>query len=344
MQPVVRFPRLFLHWNKYASIWSPIVLIQYPSCSLDNQESLNRFSSISSYSSRLEKSRLPVVFGTVTPSYITGPSIHHEIGPYSNHPKFKRTVRHALNMIRTVETLVSTIIHQTTPITEQVLNEVTLGLQAAREELLMGLGRFFWGGMAVNTNLNDAEKQIRHGVHVMSEVVHTLFKECYDVDLGLDDSEVDIRGSVFDHSLEMNGGTDQLVLYVFNPHSHTMNTILKISVGFPAICAFSDSDQLIDQQVYIDIEQGIWLFLPIEISPLSSRVIVLRHCKNNTDYRTRTTELRKERNIVVEPTHGVVLNSQGEIKSLIDGNQTVPLRSYVGYYRGSDVRACRTGL
>ena len=199
------------------------------------------------------------------------------------------------------------------------------------------------GGTAIKANLNEVEKQIRHSLHIVSEVVHSLFTDCYGVDLGLDDHEVDVRGSVFDNSLQMNSLSEQVVLFVFNPHSHPMNTIMKISVGFPAICAFSESDQLIRQQVYSDIDQGILLILPIEVSPLSSRVIVLRHCKNNTEYRTRTMGLRKEKAIVVESAHGVILDSQGEMESLTDGNETLPFRSYVGQYRGSDVRACRTG-
>ena len=340
---VRHFPRLFLHWNKYNGICHPFPLSQYQLRSLDVQGLLDRLSSISSYSSRLEESKLPVIFGTVTPFFIRGPNVHHEIGPYSNQPKFKRSVRHALTMIQSVETLVTTILHQTPGVTSQTLRTATLGLHAAREELLIGLGRYFLGGTAINMNLNEIEKQIRHALHIVSEVVHSLFADSYGVDLGLDDHEVDVRGSIFDHSLEMDSLTEQIVLFVFNPHSHTMNTVLRISVGFPAICAFSDSDQLIRQQVFTDTEQGIWLILPVEVSPLSSRVIILRHCKNNTEYRTRTMELRKEKNIVVEPVHGIVLNSQGEIDSFTDGNETLPFRSYVGQYHGSDVRACRTG-
>lgn len=279
----------------------------------------------------------------MSPSYVSNTRVHHEIGHYANKPQFKRLIRHAGVMLESVETLMATILHKASRVSPQTIRTVTLGIQSVREELMEIQGRYFLGGTAINANLHQVAKEIRHGIHVLSAITHKLFSDVFDVDLMLDDSEIDLRGSVFDHSMEMDSTKEQILLVVFNPHSHTMNTVIRIPVGFPTICAFSESNHTITQQIYTDIEQANWILISVILPPLSSRLIVLRHCRNNAEYRMRASELKEDKKMIIEPTHGIVLDSQGEVESFIHGNETVPLKSYVGHYRGTDVRACRTG-
>ena len=291
--------------------------------------------------------------GSTYPYVVYSSRTHHEIGAFANMPATKGLIRHAIQRVEAAETLISTIRVMTSSSSssssqqqqqQSVIRKTLLALQWVREESCTGLNRFYLGGMTMNENLNKLKQRLRYSMHVIGSSLQSLLSTFTHLQFGVDESDTEMRDSIFDRTLTVDNTKEQLIVIAYNPFSHMITTHIRLSIAFPTYCLFDEHHKLVRQQVYYDFERNVFLLAKVSITPLSSRLYYLEICREHNLFRTEVVSLPAGRKHIVGNNRlSLKVSEKGEIEEVGYRGFSFPIRSEVGYFVGTSQRACRTG-
>lgn len=290
------------------------------------------------------------LYGNTYPYVVYNSRVHHEIGAFANMPAVKRFIRRAIQRVEAAETFISTIrvasslTSSSSSQQQNAIRNTLLTLQWAREESCVGLNRFYLGGMTMNANLDKLKQRLRYSMHVIGSSLQSLLSTYTQLQFGVDENDIEMRDSIFDKTLMVNTEKEQLIVIAFNPFSHSITTNIRLAVAFPSFCLFDDIHKHVMQQIYYDFEHNVFLLAKISIPPLSSRLYYLDICRGRDLSRTEVTSLPTgKQHIVGNNRLSLKVNEKGVIEEIGYRGFVFPIRSEVGYYVGTSMRACRTG-
>ena len=276
--------------------------------------------------------KLPRRHSTVFPAVHIDDTVPHEVGPYSNKPAVKGHIRHALAALRQIETFFAISSPKPLPAT------LLYAMQYAREQLAFSTGRYFLGGLAINPTLDEVEGLVTGAAQIVS-----LSTSQREVSFTLDDTTFDMRHSIFENTVDL-GRTESLVVRVVNVQSIHRHAVTSFQVGHMQLCVEEEEGDTPNFQIFKDFENLVWIFLEVDVPPLSEKRYIVRTCNNIEAFLTTQIPFTGDTTTRLGTTDfGVILNSRGEMKYVeIDGKR-IEFNSQLAYYHGGTDRRTRTG-
>ena len=143
---------------------------------------------------------------------------------------------------------------------------------------------------------------------------------------------------------------DHFTLLFFNPFSHSLQLPLIIPLA-SFLCPVSPRETPLFYVSRQRPDRIIQLFLPMKLPPMTTIRVYLMPCNNQTDFWKRhkmpqfskTPRITKNELIFGNSTTGVSLSKNGRIRKFFVQGQVIDNPPILGYYRGSTIRACRSG-
>ena len=186
-----------------------------------------------------------------------------------------------------------------------------------------------------NPNDNHAhnnQETLEHTTHNLLSPRHIVFSLQHTLDLSL---------------YETN---DRFTLLLFNPFSHSLQLPLTIPLA-SFLCPVSPREIPLFYVSRQRPDRIVQLFLPMKLPPMTTVRVYLMPCNNQTDFwkihkmpqYSKTPQLVKNELIYGNSTTGVSLNKHGRIQKVFVQGHVIQNPPILGYYRGSTIRACRSG-
>ena len=154
------------------------------------------------------------------------------------------------------------------------------------------------------------------------------------------------------HTLDLSlyETNDRFTLLFFNPFSHSLQLPLTIPLA-SFLCPVSPREIPLFYVSRQRPDRIIQLFLPMKLPPMTTVRVYLMPCNNQTDFWrihkmpqfSKTPQVVKNELIYGNSTTGVSLNKHGRIQKVFVQGHVIQNPPILGYYRGSTIRACRSG-
>ena len=154
------------------------------------------------------------------------------------------------------------------------------------------------------------------------------------------------------HTLDLSlyETNDRFTLLFFNPFSHSLQLPLIIPLA-SFLCPISPREIPLFYVSRQRPDRIIQLFLPMKLPPMTTVRVYLMPCNNQTDFWrihkmpqfSKTPQVVKNELIYGNSTTGVSLNKHGRIQKVFVQGHVIQNPPILGYYRGSTIRACRSG-
>lgn len=154
------------------------------------------------------------------------------------------------------------------------------------------------------------------------------------------------------HTLDLSlyETNDRFTLLFFNPFSHSLQLPLTIPLA-SFLCPVSPREIPLFYVSRQRPDRIIQLFLPMKLPPMTTVRVYLMPCNNQTDFWrihkmpqfSKTPQVVENELIYGNSTTGVSLNKHGRIQKVFVQGHVIQNPPILGYYRGSTIRACRSG-
>ena len=154
------------------------------------------------------------------------------------------------------------------------------------------------------------------------------------------------------HTLDLSlyETNDRFTLLFFNPFSHSLQLPLTIPLA-SFLCPVSPREIPLFYVSRQRPDRIIQLFLPMKLPPMTTVRVYLMPCNNQTDFWrihkmpqfSKTPQVVENELIYGNSTTGVSLNKHGRIQKVFVQGHVIHNPPILGYYRGSTIRACRSG-